>query len=95
MYLFQQKLDQFTAFAKQQVSIHAKEICIPFARPATISRNLKEELFRQHQQMLELELALKIDELSNQYDSILRPSLGILKNYYLTIFKISTQDLPD
>jgi hypothetical protein len=87
MYLFLLKIDQFTNFAKQKVSTHTKELGIEFGNCEGDSSDLKEKFFQQHQFKLEGELVNKIDELSDENTQVLKPSLGILKDYYLSIFK--------
>jgi hypothetical protein len=87
VYLFLQKIDQFTDFAKQKVSTHTRELGIEYRECGDNSRDLKEKFFHLHQHRLERELLNKIDELSNQNAQVLKPSLGILKDYYLSIFK--------
>lgn len=87
MYLFLERIDQFAAFAKQKVSTHTKELSTEFGQRGSDSRHLKEKFFQVHQTRLERELSNKIDELSDQNAQVLKPSLGILKDYYLSIFK--------
>jgi hypothetical protein len=87
MYLFLEKIDQFIAFANQKVSTHTKELGIELGKCEDDSRDLKEKCFHIHQYRLDRELVNKIDELSNQDAPVLKPSLGILKDYFLSIFK--------
>lgn len=89
MYRFLQKLDEFTDFAKQKVSIHTKELGDQNHK-LKITSEVIEKSFHHHEQILKRELEKKIDELSTRDRTLLKPSLGILKDYYLDIFRSRT-----
>lgn len=86
MYSFLQKLDQFTDFAQQKVSIHAKFIGEQNHKSKVTSEAM-EKYFHYHEEVLKQELEKKIAELSIGDGILLNPSLRMLKDYYLDIFK--------
>jgi hypothetical protein len=80
---FPKKLDQFTIFAAQKVTALSKELAD------------NNNSFEECETILDRDLTDKIGELTMHDDLMLEPSLTLLKQYYLDLFrmraKIQTQ----
>ena len=74
---FPKKLDLFTAFAAQKITKHSKEMTAIGA----------ENISSDHEQLLEEELTNQIHELTCSGEVLLEPSLLILKQYYINLFR--------
>lgn len=87
IYDFPKQLDQFTAYAKKVIMNHTEEIDTEYE---TGPQKLEAEdgVYKLHQKMVDKQLSIKIDELTNDNsNAMVRTSLIYLKEYYLSTFK--------
>jgi hypothetical protein len=77
---FPKKLDQFTIFAAEKVTAVSKEL-------ANNNNSFDKSSCKKCELILDRELTNKIAELTRSDDPMLEPSLTLLKQYYLDLFR--------
>lgn len=86
-----QQIEIFREFAKKELRNHAFELETHYQNRELASNDLKEQAYKEHRQLLEKQLADKIEGLLTENNQFLRPALIELKERFVAKLKPGVQ----